>query len=1004
MTINIKASKLTNTSSLRTFSTFAISLFLLIMLLSAFFIIPKANQLFESVHAQDVKAELALEAELFTRFVESQQTIIQDLATYPSLTSAVMLSDASDRLVTGLFENVVISGKKSRLVLQNIEGTILIQTDNELRGNYTENQPWIENILSGSIPYHLQLLEQKDSTLIFKMSVPVVYNNYVEGILSSEISVLLEDVFVTQSYNNVAFKLVQNSVTIKTSTDHIEIPRENSLTLTTSNIIFTYITDDRLIEEGKRSLQNSILTVLLVSFGIAFLLFAIVGYRGLKNKDTLKAKSSVWKTYSIPILVGIVGIAASITAYMIASNLKMSEIENELIAESKGKVKALSKKIDVNLHVLDTLKAFYNASNNIDRQEFTTFITQLMDGRQNIQSVQWIPSVNHEQRDVYEEKAKNDGLSHFFIKEKNDNNALVIAKKRNSYLPVYFVEPMLKNNNELGFDFASNSKYFTALEKAKLSGNKVAAVQVTSFDDTQAQTTLLVFQPIYNNKLGMDKTGTEVNLKGFALLVLKVGDLVTDALIDEAGNLSLFIEDISDPKNVAVIHGNQPVNNSFLREEIITVAGMSWRIQTHNNTTKSPLLYSAWLVLISGLILSALVTLGIAHLIRRTEVVEQLVESRTAELKNSEIQHRAVVENVGDGLLTIDELGIIEKFNVAAQRIFGYTAEEVIGKNINMLMPPAIHDVNNEHADYLQTYSDTGVQNIVDIGNKVEGKRKDGTIFPIALSISEMEHDNRTKFIGIVRDITKRVALEIEREKFIDKLTDSNEELARFAFVCSHDLQEPLRMVRSFSEKLQEHLADDLKGDAKGQKYFDFVIDGAARSQTLITDILAYSSISSDTQILETVNIEGIITVIKNNAFNAAEDSKGEITFDSLPELQGNKTQLFQLFQNLINNGLKYQKPDTVPKVHISVEDTGEHWIFAIKDNGIGMEERHLSKIFEVFQRLHRRSKFAGTGVGLSICKKVVERHDGIIWVESEKGTGSTFYIKFIKPTNIEKK
>jgi len=974
------------------------------MLLSAFFIIPKANQLFESVHAQDLNAELALEAELFTRFIKSQKVIIQDLAAYPSLTSAVMLSDASDRVNTELFENVVISGKKSRLVLQNIEGTILIQTGNELKGNYTENQPWLEDILSAAIPYHLQLLEQKDSTIIFKMSVPVVYNNYVEGILSSEISVLLEDIFVKQSYNNVAFKLVQNGATIKTSTDHIEIPRENSLTLPNSDIIFTYITDDRLIEEGKRSLQNIILTVLLVSFGIAFFLFAIVGYRSLRNKYTLKAKSTIWRTYSIPILVGFVGIAASITAYMIASNLKMSETENELISESKGKVEALSKKIDVNLHVLDALRAFYNSSNYIDRQEFNTFIKQLMDGRQNIQSVQWLPSVKYEQRDVYKEKAKNDGLSHFFITEKNDSNELVLAKKRNHYFPVFFVEPMLKNKQELGFDFASNNKYLATLDKAKNSSKKVAAVQITTFDDNQTQATVLVFQPIYNNNFNIGKVITEKSLKGFVLLVLKVDDLVTDALRDEEGNLSLFIEDISDPKNIAVIYGTRPVNNSFLREEIITVAGMSWRVQTHNNTIKSPLLYSAWLVLISGLILSALVTLGITHLIRRTEVVEQLVESRTAELKNSEIQHRAVVENVVDGLLTIDELGNIEKFNIAAQRIFGYRAEEVIGKNINMLMPSTTQDVNDKFSDYLQTYSDTGAKKIEGIGNKVEGKQKNGTIFPIELSISEMEHDNRTKFIGIVRDISQRVELEIEREKFVDKLTDSNEELARFAFVCSHDLQEPLRMVRSFSEKLQDHLIEQLNDDAKGQKYFDFVIDGASRAQTLITDILAYSSISSDPQILETVNIERIITVIKNNTFNDSKESKGEITFDSLPELQGNKTQLYQLFQNLINNGLKYQNSDTVPKVHISVEDTGEHWIFAIKDNGIGMEERHLSKIFEVFQRLHRRSKFAGTGVGLSICKKVVERHDGIIWVKSEKGIGSTFYIKFIKPTNVEEK
>ena len=127
------------------------------------------------------------------------------------------------------------------------------------------------------------------------------------------------------------------------------------------------------------------------------------------------------------------------------------------------------------------------------------------------------------------------------------------------------------------------------------------------------------------------------------------------------------------------------------------------------------------------------------------------------------------------------------------------------------------------------------------------------------------------------------------------------------------------------------------------------------------------------------------------------EERQGEIIFDTLPVLRGNKTQLFQLFQNLINNGMKYQNPDTIPKVRVNVEDKTTHWQFCVQDNGIGMEERHLGRIFDVFQRLHRKSQFAGTGVGLSICKKVVERHGGKIWVTSQKGTGSTFYFTLLK-------
>ncbi|MFT6587103.1 MAG: PAS domain S-box-containing protein [Cognaticolwellia sp.] len=340
----------------------------------------------------------------------------------------------------------------------------------------------------------------------------------------------------------------------------------------------------------------------------------------------------------------------------------------------------------------------------------------------------------------------------------------------------------------------------------------------------------------------------------------------------------------------------------------------------------------------------------------------------------------------------------MEKYNRAAENIFGYTADEMIGENLKRLLPVTDHD---DQDTYLEDYRGSGIKKDMGIERKVKGRRKDGTIFPVDLSVSEMIIGNTRKLSGIVRDVTERVKLEKEREKFIEKLTDSNEELARFAYVCSHDLQEPLRMVRSFSEMLQEHLADNLKDDAKGQKYFNFVIDGAARAQLLITDILSYSSISSDTQMYENVDVEALISVIKKDLLGSS-NNKAEITADVLPILQGNRTQLFQLFQNLISNGLKYQKPDSTPHIHISVESSDKYWLFAFKDNGIGMQERHLNKIFEVFQRLHGKKQYAGTGVGLAICKKVVERHDGAIWVESEVDVGSTFYVKLLKPTDVE--
>ena len=916
------------------------------------------------------------------------------------LAGAVMLGEVNDLAITELFENSVIGGKQSRLVLQDIAGTVVIETDHKLYGNYSVEQPWVEQILQGDIVYHFQLLRQHNAALTFKISVPVLYNGYIEGILSSEITIPLADIFISQNYKeNVAFRLSQDTVQVNTNTEHIEIYRENSLTLPDTDIVFTYISDDSLIYDGKRELQNTILLTLLISFTLSFLLFAGLNYRGLTRSDgNAKVELATWKVYSIPIFVGVIGVAASVSAFMIESNLKISVIQKELIFESKEKVKTISKNIDLNLQILDAVKALYNASNYVSRQEFNAFVTPLLNNYKNIKAIEWVPYITHAQRPAYEKQARADGIIDFTLTEISATGNMVLANERDHYLPVYYVEPIEGNERAMGLDNAANKERLNTISKAKNSADKTATGKINLVQAVGDAADILVFNAVFDQKAVGGKVNSTSSFIGLAVLVLNVGDIVADTEMENKGSLSLYVEDITEVDNIEALFGTQASNSWFTHSEIIKVAGRSWHIETHTNTTKTPLMLSAWLLLIAGLAVTALITFSITHLIRRREVVEQLVVSRTLSLIESEEQHRAVVENAVDGLLTINEFGTIEKYNRAAENIFGYTADEMIGENLKRLLPVTDHD---DQDTYLEDYRDSGIKKDMGIERKVKGRRKDGTIFPVDLSVSEMIIGNTRKLSGIVRDVTERVKLEKEREKFIEKLTDSNEELARFAYVCSHDLQEPLRMVRSFSEMLQEHLADNLKDDAKGQKYFNFVIDGAARAQLLITDILSYSSISSDTQMYENVDVEALISVIKKDLLGSS-NNKAEITADVLPILQGNRTQLFQLFQNLISNGLKYQKPDSTPHIHISVESSDKYWLFAFKDNGIGMQERHLNKIFEVFQRLHGKKQYAGTGVGLAICKKVVERHDGAIWVESEVDVGSTFYVKLLKPTDVE--
>lgn len=257
---------------------------------------------------------------------------------------------------------------------------------------------------------------------------------------------------------------------------------------------------------------------------------------------------------------------------------------------------------------------------------------------------------------------------------------------------------------------------------------------------------------------------------------------------------------------------------------------------------------------------------------------------------------------------------------------------------------------------------------------------------------TRFENSLGEKFIlGIARDVT-------EREELIERLVESNEALARFAYVCSHDLQEPLRMITSFSKKLETHLRENLKSDEKGSKYLQFVTDGAERAYDLITDILHYSSIEKNTQNLEQIDLNLIMKNISDDLHMDIVQKNAKINHKKLPTIKGNRTQIYQLFMNLINNALKYCSKEQNPIIDINcTQEDSNRWLFSVRDNGIGIEKKHLKKIFEVFGRLHSRREYPGTGIGLSICQKVVSRHGGKIWVESEPGIGSTFYFTLLK-------
>ncbi len=221
------------------------------------------------------------------------------------------------------------------------------------------------------------------------------------------------------------------------------------------------------------------------------------------------------------------------------------------------------------------------------------------------------------------------------------------------------------------------------------------------------------------------------------------------------------------------------------------------------------------------------------------------------------------------------------------------------------------------------------------------------------------------------------------------ELQRSNEELQQFAYVVSHDLQEPLRVVASYVQQLAERYQDKLEAEAN--ELISYALDGAKRMQQLIVDLLAYSRIDTTGQEFAPTDCEGVLQRVLSDLRVAIEESGAEVTHDPLPQVMADNVQLGQVLQNLLGNAIKFRSQEP-PRIHVSARQEGQQWVFSVRDNGIGINPRYAERIFGIFERLHPRTEYPGTGIGLAICKKIVERHGGQIWVESEPGKGAAFF------------
>ncbi len=378
---------------------------------------------------------------------------------------------------------------------------------------------------------------------------------------------------------------------------------------------------------------------------------------------------------------------------------------------------------------------------------------------------------------------------------------------------------------------------------------------------------------------------------------------------------------------------------------------------------------------------------------------------------------RALLESAPDAVVIVNQQGTIVLVNSQTEKIFGYRREQLLGRSVEVLLPERLRQA---HLDHRTKYSREPTVRPIGVFTELTARRQDGSEFPAEISLSPLHTESGVLITSVIRDSTERQqtlealrrahdqleARVAERTAELSKANETlheqheallrqreelaryNAELEQFAYVAAHDLQEPLRTVASFTQLLAIRYKGKLDGDA--DKFIDFAVKGAARMRRLIDDLLAYSRLvrreinpqATDCEVMFQQSIENLRATL--------EESAAIVTHETLPTIRADPLQLGQVFQNLLGNAVKFRGPRS-PRVHVAAQRQGDEWLFSVRDNGIGIDPEYTERVFRIFERLHGKHEYPGSGIGLALCKRIVEGHRGRIWVESQPGEGATF-------------
>ena len=631
-------------------------------------------------------------------------------------------------------------------------------------------------------------------------------------------------------------------------------------------------------------------------------------------------------------------------------------------------------------HVLRGGVGLFSASHNVSRQEWHDYVANLQlhenyPGIQGMGFSLWIPSA---ELAAHITQIRHEGFPDYTVKP---------AGTRPAYTSIIYLEPFdARNKRAFGFDMFSESTRRAAMETARDTGKASVSGKVKLIQETKqdVQNGFLMYLPVYRGVQPETVAQRRTALMGFVYSPFRINDLMQGILGKAIPDVTLQIYDGTHITDDAMLYKSNNTHHTALFSDTrhINIDGHTWTLRF----TSLPVFeqevnrHIPNIVAVSGLALSTLLSLLLISLLNTRTHALELAKAMTVTIRENEERFHSVVDTAADGIIVISETGLIEFCNLAAQRMFGYPAEEMIGNNISMLMPELHH---SQHDGYLAHYLHNDEAHIIGSGSEVVGLHKDGTSFPMELSVGEMHADGQRKFTGMVRDITER--------KKIDKLK------SEFVSTVSHELRTPLTSIRGSLGLVAGGVTGEIP--AKAKELIDIAYKNSERLVRLINDILDIEKIESGIMTLD-LKPHALMPLIEqaveaNRAYGEAYGVTFKIT-ETMPDVhvQVDQDRLLQVMANLLSNAAKFSPANGLVKIAVTPGKLGIRVM--VIDQGTGVPDAFRNQIFQKFSQADSsdtRQK-GGTGLGLSITKAIMEKMHGVIGFDSEAGAGSVFYIE----------